>query len=106
MQSNKASLGSLVDNITNSKNPTEVSKTLKEIEENKDYIQDVQLRKLITLHDQSFKTKCVDPLTELYEKYSPLLERDGKIQNEAAIVDRNLRIIEQTLEFVRANQGK
>lgn len=106
MQSNKTSLNTLVDKITNSKTLTEGSKTLKEIEENKDYIQEVQLKKLITLHDQSFKSKCVDPLTDLYEKYRSLMERDSKIQNEAALVDRNLRIIEQTLEYVKANQAK
>lgn len=106
MQPNKSSLTTLVDKITNSNTPTEGSKILKEIEENKDYIQEVQLKKLITLHDQSFKSKCVDPLNDLYGKYKPLMERDSNVQNEAALVDRNLRIIEQTLEYIKANQRK
>ena len=64
MQSNKNTLCNLVDDITHLKVPTEISNTLKEIEQNKNYIQDVQLKKLIKLHHHTFKTKCVDPLTE------------------------------------------
>lgn len=106
MLSNKQTLLSLVDKVITSKNPTEISKTLKEIEENKEYIQEVQLKKLIKLHDHSFKSKCVDPLADLYDKYSPYMERDHNIQNEAAILDRNLRIIEHTLELVKSGQKK
>lgn len=104
MQSNKNTLSNLVDKITHSKVPTEISKTLKEIEQNNDYIQEVQLKKLIKLHDHTFKTKCIDPLTETYEHFASYMERDNNIQMEAAMLDRDLRIIEQTLQIIKSNQ--
>lgn len=104
MQSNNKTLSYLVDKITHSKTPTEISKTLKEIGENNDYIQEVQLKKLMKLHDQTFKTKCVDSLAETYEHFAFYMEKDSNIQTEAAVVDRELRIIEQTLQIIKSNQ--
>lgn len=106
MQSNKNDLSGLVDKIMNSRPETEVAKTLKEIEDNKEYIQNIQLKRLIRLHDQSFKTKCIDSITELHQKYHPVMKRDQNIQNEAALVDRSLRIIEETLELIKNDHNE
>lgn len=104
MQSNRNTLSHLVDKIIHSKVPTEISKTLKEIERNNDYIEEIQLKELIQLHDQTLKTKCVDPLTKMYEYFAPYMEKDYNIQTEAAVIDRDLRIIEHTLQTIKANQ--
>lgn len=99
--SNYKDLNQLVNQITQSSNCTELSRTIQEIESNKNYITDVQLKKLMKLHDKSFKMKCVQPTQELYNRYLKRMEKDGNLQNRAAEIDRDLRIIETTLQIIK-----
>ena len=94
-------LDTLVKRITQSNSSSELSKTLQEVESNRAYIAGVQLQKLKRMHDRSFRSKCVEPTQELYAKYTKRLEQDGDLQNAAAEIDRDLRIIEATLALVK-----
>lgn len=55
MPNRSEELDRLLDKIINSPHRTEASKTLQEIENNQSYILNVQLKKLLRLHDDSFK---------------------------------------------------
>lgn len=98
-------LDRLVDKIINSPHRTEASKTLEEIENNQSYILNVQLKKLLRLHDDSFKNKCVSPVTYMLEKYTPYLGHTEALQKEAELVDRDLRIIEMTYQLIKKNRN-
>lgn len=80
---------------------TDFSKNLREITTNREYINKYQLTKLLKLHDQSLKGKCYVPLNDLYTKYKDMITGDGELQNEAALIDRDLRIIESTIELIK-----
>ena len=102
MSNNKYNdLDHLVKQITQSTKSTELSKTIQEIESNKQYITDVQLKKLLKLHDKSFKMKCVSPPQELYDKYQRQMRKNGDLQNRAAEIDRDLRIIETAIDIIK-----
>lgn len=102
MSSNKyKDLDQLVKQITQSTKSNELSKTIQEIESNKQYITDIQLKKLLKLHDKSFKMKCVYPTEELYDKYQRQMRKDGDLQNQAAEIDRDLRIIETAIDIIK-----
>lgn len=102
MSSNKyKDLDQLVKQITQSTKSNELSKTIQEIESNKQYITDIQLKKLLKLHDKSFKMKCVSPAEELYDKYERQMGKDGDLQNQAAEIDRDLRIIETAIDIIK-----
>ncbi|CCK69054.1 Bls1p KNAG_0B06240 [Huiozyma naganishii CBS 8797] len=104
MKYSNSELRRLLNHVITSKKDTELAKTLKEIESNRDYIDNVQLPKLLKLHDHSFKAKCVDPMFDLYEKHCPILEHDANIQNRTALVDRDLRVIEMTLALIKSGK--
>lgn len=102
MSNNKYNdLDQLVKKIIHSTNSSELSKTIQEIESNKEYITEVQLKKLKKMHDTSFRLKCVTPTQELYDKYLKRMEKDGNLQNRAAEIDRDLRIIETALDIIK-----
>ncbi|KAG0672372.1 Bls1p [Maudiozyma exigua] len=102
MSSNKyKDFDQLVKQITQSTKSNELSKTIQEIESNKQYIIDIQLKKLLKLHDKSFKMKCVSPTEELYKKYRRQMRKDGDLQNQAAEIDRDLRIIETAMDIIK-----
>ncbi|CAI4035304.1 hypothetical protein SMKI_12G4550 [Saccharomyces mikatae IFO 1815] len=98
-------LDRLLDRIINSPQGTEASKTLEEIENNQSYILNVQLKKLLRLHDDSFKNKCVSPVNDMLEKYTPYTERTKALQKGAELVDRDLRIIEMTYQLIKKNRN-
>ncbi|CCD27132.1 Bls1p NDAI_0J02400 [Naumovozyma dairenensis CBS 421] len=98
-------LEELFKRIINSETPTEVSKTLKEIENNNKYINDVQFKKLIELHDDRFKNKCLKPMQGLCTKYNNVVVQDGDLQIDAALVDRDLRVLETTLQLIKERKG-
>lgn len=98
---NKSELDQLLNRIFKSTQETEASRTLKEIESNSEYIINTQLRKLLELHDKSFKKKCVVPARCLYEKYNEAVLRDGDLQNWAELVDRDIRVLEVAMQLVK-----
>ncbi|CAI4048454.1 hypothetical protein SUVZ_12G4320 [Saccharomyces uvarum] len=104
MSNRTEELDRLLDNIINSPHGTEASKTLEEIENNQSYILDIQLKKLLRLHDDSFKNKCVSPANEMLERYTPYLGRAEVLQKEAELVDRDLRIIEMAYQLIKKNR--
>ncbi|CCC72143.1 hypothetical protein NCAS_0J01640 [Naumovozyma castellii] len=87
--------------IVNSSIDSESSKTLREIEANSRYISDVQLKSLLKLHDEKFKQKCVDPLHDIASRYGKIVDKDGDLATEAALVDRDLRVIETTIQLIQ-----
>ena len=91
----------LVKRLARSFKDTELSETLREIQSSSTYIRDVQLEKLVKLHDYSFRGKCLSPTRDLYRKYREMRERDGDLASEAAIVDRDIRILEIAIENVK-----
>ncbi|CAI4047090.1 hypothetical protein SKDZ_12G4330 [Saccharomyces kudriavzevii ZP591] len=105
MPSRTEELDRLLEKIINSPHGTEASKTLEEIENNQSYILDVQLKKLLRLQDDSFKNKCVSPVNDMLEKYTPYLGRTEALQEEAELVDRDLRIIEMTYQLIKKNRN-
>lgn len=100
----KTELETLFNRIIKSTDETEVSRTLKEVEENNGYIQDKQLKSLLSLHDKRFKDQCIYPLNEFYLKYKEGVINDGDLQNKAALVDRDIRILESTIQFIEENK--
>ncbi|CAI7251625.1 ATV_collapsed_G0039030.mRNA.1.CDS.1 [Saccharomyces cerevisiae] len=98
-------LDRLLDKIINSPHRTEASKTLQEIENNQSYILNVQLKKLLRLHDDSFKNKCVSPINYMLEKYTPYMGHTEALQKEAELVDRDLRILEMTYQLIEKNRN-
>lgn len=105
MANKSSSLDHELNRILKSHSETAVSTTLKEIESNHQYINEVQLKKLVQLHDSGFQEKCVAPVTLLYNKYSDIVLQNGDLQNWAEIVDRDLRVLENTLQLVRENRN-
>lgn len=105
MANKSSSLDHELNRILKSHSETAVSATLKEIESNHQYINEVQLKKLVQLHDSGFQEKCVAPVTQLYNKYSDIVLQNGDLQNWAEIVDRDLRVLENTLQLVRENRN-
>lgn len=99
-------LDTLVKRITQSTRSSELSRTLQEVEANRAYIADVQLQKLKRMHDRSFRRKCVEPTQELYAKYQKRVAQDGDLQNGAAEIDRDLRIIETALSLIKERRGE
>lgn len=97
---NKNELDQLVNGICKSTQDTAACKTLQEIESNNEYIVNTQLRKLLKLHDKSFKEKCVAPAIALYEKYNEVILRDGDLQNWAELIDRDIRVLEETVQLI------
>lgn len=100
----KNDLDQLVHRICKSTQETEASKTLKEIESNNAYIMNVQLRKLLKLHDSSFKDKCIVPLQSLSDKYNDTVLRDGDLQNWAELVDRDIRVLEVAIQLIQESK--
>lgn len=94
-----------LNRIFKSKTATNVSEAHKEIEANHAYINQKQLKDLVALHDTTFKEKCVEPLRKLYHKYSDLTLQEGDLQNWAELVERDVRILEATMDKVRDNQS-
>lgn len=90
----------IIDDLVKSKTTSENCETLKEIESNNVYIRDVQLKKLMSLHDKKFKETAVVPLVRLYEKFNTKFLNEGDLQNWAEIIDRDLRILESTLQII------
>lgn len=100
----KAELDHLVQSICKSGRETDASKILKEIEDNNEYIMEVQLRKLLKLHDTAFKERCVLPLHQLYDKYNESVLRQGDLQNWAELIDRDLRVLELTMRLAKGDK--
>ncbi|CCF56016.1 hypothetical protein KAFR_0A05810 [Kazachstania africana CBS 2517] len=94
-------LDQLFKNVIKNHKSTKLSDTIDEINRNNRYIMETQFKKLLKLHDKSFNEKSVLPMYELYKKYYNLVENDLNIQNEAAILDRDLRIIEMTIGNIK-----
>ncbi|SCW01836.1 LAFE_0E08328g1_1 [Lachancea fermentati] len=80
---------------------TTLSETQEQIEANHAYITSKQLKKLIDLHDLTFQERCVIPLQKLYDKHMALRLMDGDLQNWAEVVDRDIRVLETTLQLVK-----
>lgn len=100
----KSELDQLVQSICKSNRDTDASKTLKEIEDNNHYIMEVQLKRILKLHDESFKSKSVIPLQKFYEKYNEIVIRHGDLQNWAELVDRDLRVLELAMQLAKGRQ--
>ncbi|KAG0675089.1 biogenesis of lysosome- organelles complex 1 subunit bls1 [Kluyveromyces marxianus] len=90
----------LLNQLIKSKTDTVGSELLKEIERNDEYIKEVQLKKLKELHDKQFKEKHVLPLIKLYERYNSSAINDGDLQNWAELIDRDIRILEGTMDIL------
>ncbi|EDO18709.1 hypothetical protein Kpol_1055p66 [Vanderwaltozyma polyspora DSM 70294] len=103
--SSKSELESLLNKIVKSNDETEVSKALKEIEDNNEYIEKKQLRSLLTMHDKKFKDQCLIPMNNLYVKYNDIVGKDRNLQNETAFVDRDIRVLESTLQYIIENKN-
>ncbi|QLG71623.1 hypothetical protein HG535_0B06690 [Zygotorulaspora mrakii] len=101
---NKSDLDQLVNRICKSSRETECSKVLKEIESNNEYITNVQLKKLLKLHDISFKDKCVLPAQSLYDKCNECVIQDGDLQNWAELIDRDVRVLEESIQLIKENK--
>lgn len=86
--------------LIKSKTATVGSEILREVESNNDYIRDIQLKKLTDLHDKSFKEKGMVPLIKLYEKYNAKSVEHGDLQNWAELIDRDLRVLETTIQIL------
>lgn len=97
---NKNDLDQLVNGICKSTLETGASKTLQEIESNNEYIMNTQLRKLLKLHDKSFKEKCVAPAIALYDKYNERVLEEGDLQNWAELIDRDIRVLEVAMQLI------
>lgn len=100
-----SSLNQTFQDIIHSTEPTEASSTYGEIIENRKIIEEHQLNELLQLHDKTFQDKCIQPINKLKEKYDKLLQQDNDIQTHVAMTDRDLRIIELTLDLVYRNKN-
>ncbi|AAS52763.1 AER079Cp [Eremothecium gossypii ATCC 10895] len=95
-----------VNRIIKSKTATKVSAMQAEIEANHAYIYDVQLKKLLRLHDEELQERCHTPLRKLYAKYSSRAEGNRDLQTWAEHVERDLRLLETTLRLVREGKAQ
>ncbi|SCU98460.1 LADA_0H13168g1_1 [Lachancea dasiensis] len=100
----EAQLETEIAKIIKAHSDTAVSEAQKEIESNYAYINDKQLKKLIGLHDDVLQHKCGVPLQKLYDKYSQFNLQHGNLQNWAELIDRDLRVLEATIERVWDNR--
>lgn len=98
-------LDALVDKIVNDHSLSEPGQSLKELGDNGRYIMDVQMKKLLKLHDQSFIERCFRPMEELKNRYAKVKERSGDLQKEAELVDRDIRIIEMAIQDINKNKS-
>lgn len=96
-------LKDVFESIVRCTDPTESSHTLKEIHENKRIIEERQVVELLQVHDKVFYDKCVRPVNKLKKLYDALLRDDTDIQTHVALTDRDLRIIEATLDMAYQN---
>ncbi|KAL3234392.1 Biogenesis of lysosome-related organelles complex 1 subunit BLS1 [Nakaseomyces bracarensis] len=104
MQANNIKLESIVERILHDNTLSEPGKALKELEDNGKYIMEVQMKKLMKLHDDRFMSKSVLPMERLYSKYSQVKERFGDLQKDAELVDRDIRIIEMAIDDIKKNR--
>lgn len=104
---NKNDIDKLLHDLRLNDIEPEFAKILKEVECNEKYIYDVQLPKLVKLHDVHFTKECLKPARRLLEKYSNIAIDNGtEIQREAELIDRDMRVIEETLDLVRQNKAR
>ncbi|GAV52557.1 hypothetical protein ZYGR_0AG05480 [Zygosaccharomyces rouxii] len=96
----KSELDQLVNTICKSNRDTDASKVLKEIEDNNNYITEVQLKRLLKLHDGAFRESVI-PLQKLHDKYSEIVLKQGDLQSWAELIDRDLRVLELTMQLVK-----
>ncbi|CAR26572.1 hypothetical protein ZYGR_0H03900 [Zygosaccharomyces rouxii] len=96
----KYELDQLVNSICKSTRDTDASKILKEIEDNNSYITEVQLKRLLKLHDGSFR-ESLTPLQKLHDKYNEIVMRQGDLQSWAELIDRDLRVLELTMQLAK-----
>lgn len=96
----KSELDQLVSSIFRSNRDTDASKTLKEIEDNNYYITEVQLKRLLKLHDGAFR-ESVTPFQKLHNKYNESVLRQGDLQGWAELIDRDLRVLELTMQIAK-----
>ncbi|SCU97499.1 LAFA_0G11738g1_1 [Lachancea sp. 'fantastica'] len=104
VSSRQAQLDREIDRITKATTNTAVSEAQREIEANHASINETQLKKLIDLHDNVLQNRGSIPLRKLYHKYSQLHLQEGDLQNWAELVDRDLRVLEATIEKAKINQ--
>lgn len=100
MMASKNELDQLVNGICKSAQEIGASRTLQEIESNNEYIMNTQVRRLLKLHDRSFKEKCVTPAVALYERFNEMALRDGDLQNWAELIDRDIRVLEVAMQLI------
>ncbi|SCU90183.1 LAME_0E07404g1_1 [Lachancea meyersii CBS 8951] len=100
----EAQLDREINIIIKAQSDTAISEAQREIEANHAYINETQLKNLLDLHDNVFQNQCVLPLQKLYQKYSQMSLQEGDVQNWAELVDRDLRVLEATVDKVRSNR--
>ncbi|AET38738.1 Bls1p Ecym_3245 [Eremothecium cymbalariae DBVPG len=98
---NSMDIDQTINRIIKSRTPTAVSDVQSEIETNHAYINQVQLKKLIQLHDENLQERCHIPLKKLYDKYNDKILGEGDLQNWAEHIERDLRLLETTLKIVK-----
>lgn len=91
--------------IIKSRTSTNISDIQSEIEANHEYIETIQLRKLIHLHDVILQEDCIIPLTKLYERHNGIMLHNGDLQKWAELVDKNLRVLENTFQIIEENRS-
>ncbi|CCH58419.1 hypothetical protein TBLA_0A06280 [Henningerozyma blattae CBS 6284] len=102
----KNEIDRLVNKIFKNQNSTKSNEILKEIYSNNEYIRNIQLSKLIKLNDIKFQRKTVLPMNDLYIKYYNASDyENNNLQREAEIIDRDLRIIELTIQSIKENNN-
>lgn len=101
----KSELDQMMNAICKSNRNTDASNILKEIEENNSYITEVQLKRLLKLHDGAFRQSII-PMQKLYDKYNESVMRQGDLQNWAELIDRDLRVLELTMQLVKETKKK
>ncbi|AMD19945.1 HCL206Cp [Eremothecium sinecaudum] len=93
-----------INKVLKSRTPTKVADIQLEIETNQAHINHVQLKKLREIHDEMFQEQCYLPAKRLYEKYNEKLLPYSGLQSWAERIDRDIRVIEATIEMV--NEGR
>ncbi|CEP61610.1 Bls1p LALA0_S03e06788g [Lachancea lanzarotensis] len=104
VSSRQAQLDREINRIIKCRTDTAVSEAQREIETNHASINETQLKKLMDLHDNVLQNRGALPLQKLYNKYSQLNLQEGDLQNWAELMDRNLRVLEATVEKAKANR--
>lgn len=98
-------LETLVEKILHDNSLSEPGKSLKELEDNGKYIMDVQMTKLLKLHDDRFMQRSFLPMEQLCTKYNEVKNKYGDLQKEAELVDRDIRIIEMAIDDIKKTNG-